>query len=83
MNVNILNRNPPASNPMEAHITCRRRALTSAIASLLLEMGIDCAEKQVMESLTELLQSCKYHVYLKILMSKRLSHVLCFIFYLN
>ena len=61
MNLNILNRNPPATNPMEAHLTCRRKALTTAIGNLLLEMGVDCVEKQVIESLTEILQSCKYY----------------------
>lgn len=40
----------------------RRRYLTMAVSSELMERGFDAAEPECVETLTEMLQSCKFSV---------------------
>lgn len=37
-----------------------RKVLNASVASLLIELGFDCADNMALETLTEMLQSCKY-----------------------
>lgn len=42
-----------------------RKILVASVSSLLLEMGFEAAEQSALETLTEMIQSCKYrNVYL-------------------
>ena len=40
-------------------VNTRRKILNQVVSSILVECGYDTCEKQVLETLTEMLQSCK------------------------
>jgi len=40
-------------------INARRKILNQVVSSIFVECGYDTCEKQVLETLTEMLQSCK------------------------
>lgn len=48
---------------MEQQYSIHRKMLTVAISSLILDQGIDTAEKDALGTLTEILQCCKYYTH--------------------
>ena len=44
---------------MEVLSNPHRKMLTAGVASFLLALGVDTADKDVLETFTEMLQSCK------------------------
>ena len=49
-----------STNPADNYHLARRRTLQVVVSSLLTEAGFESAEKASVETLTEMLQSCKY-----------------------
>lgn len=49
---------------MDAHARSRRKALKVAVGALCTEVGFGMAEESALETLTEMLQSCKLAKYL-------------------
>ena len=47
---------------MDGHAKSRRKALKVAVGALCTEVGFGFAEESVLETLTEMLQSCKYAI---------------------
>lgn len=51
-----------AAEKVESASDARRRILNIAVSTVLLETGFDSADKAALETLTEILQCCKYFV---------------------
>lgn len=49
-----------ASSPAENYHLARRRTLQVVVSALLTECGFESAEKAVVETLTEMMQSCMF-----------------------
>lgn len=56
---------------MEQCTNTYRKMLTGAISSILITLGVDAADKDVLETLTEMFQCCKLYI----------SYVICYSYY--
>lgn len=49
---------------MEQQTNVHRKMLAAATSSILIEYGFDTVENEVLGTLTEMLQACKFYIYL-------------------
>lgn len=48
----------------------RRKILSLAVSQILMEKGFDSADKECLETLTEMLQSCEWEIFTEIIIKK-------------
>lgn len=48
----------------------RRKILNLAVSQILMEKGFDSADKECLETLTEMLQSCEWEIFTEIIIKK-------------